>query len=341
MARPVRIEYPGAWYHVTCRGNEKKAIFGGDTDRITFLEILATSLDLFHAELHAYVLMDNHFHLVLTTHEANLNRLMQRFNTSYTVYYNRRHGRSGHLYQGRYKAILIDADSYLLELSRYVHLNPVRIKKYSRVSTEAKKKIMERYRWSSYGGYIHPRKRQPFVTYEEILSLFGDNDIHDASQYYEEFVLSGIADDMNITYWQNLKGQVVLGSETFVEKIIATIMSKRQGETKTLSEIKQWVRRPDSIEVISKAVSTVCHVPEEALYRKRGAYREARSIFMELSCLYLSRTMSLSELGQKLGGVSVAALSQNRRRLAERIVRNKILQSQFETIKEMVNKDTY
>lgn len=339
MARPVRIEYPGAWYHVTCRGNEKKAIFGDDTDRITFLDILATSLELFHAELHAYVLMDNHFHLVLTTHEANLNRLMHRFNTSYTVYYNHRHGRSGHLYQGRYKAILIDADSYLLELSRYVHLNTVRTKKYSRVTTEAKKKIMERYRWSSYGGYIHPKERQPFVTYGKILSLFGDNDIHDASQYYEGFVLSGIADDMNITYWQDLKGQAVLGSKTFVEKVLKTISSKRQGETKALSEIRRWITIPDSIEVISKAVSTVCHVPEEALYPKRSAYKEARSIFMELSCLYLSRKMPLSELGQKLGGVSVAALSQNRRRLAERMIRDKTLQRQFEAIKEMVNKD--
>ena len=339
MARPVCIEYPGAWYHVTCRGNEKTAIFGDDTDRITFLEILATSLELFHAELHAYVLMDNHFHIVLTTHEANLSKLMHRFNTSYTVYYNRCHGRSGHLYQGRYKSILIDSDSYLLELSRYVHLNPVRIKKYSKVSTEAKKKIMENYRWSSYGGYIHPKDRQPYVTYEEILSLFEGSDIHDVSQYYEEFVLSGIADDMNITYWQNLKGQAVLGSKTFVEKVLTTILSKQQGETKALSEIRKRITGPGSIEEIARVVSTVCHVPEKALYRKRSAYKEARSIFMDLSCLYLGRKMSLSELGQKLGGVSVAALSQNRRRLAERMIRDKTLQRQFETIKEMVKEN--
>ncbi|MBW2558366.1 MAG: transposase, partial [Deltaproteobacteria bacterium] len=96
--------------------------------------------------LHGYVLMGNHFHLIIETPEANLGKLMQRFNTVYTVYYNRRHNRNGHLYQGRYKAILIDADEYLLELSRYVHLNPVRIRKYSRAPIDEKKTILESYR---------------------------------------------------------------------------------------------------------------------------------------------------------------------------------------------------
>jgi len=138
MARPLRIEYPGAFYHVTCRGNERKQIFQDDADRHTFLDILDASLKTFKVSLHGYVLMDNHFHLIVETPEANLGKLMQRFNTAYTIYYNRRHNRNGHLYQGRYKAILIDADEYLLELSRYVHLNPVRIRKYSRSPNEKK-----------------------------------------------------------------------------------------------------------------------------------------------------------------------------------------------------------
>jgi len=106
MARPLRIEYPGAFYHVTCRGNERKTIFRDDSDRYTFLDMIAASLETFTVSLHGYVLMDNHFHLIIETHEANLGKLMQLFNTAYTVYYNRRHNRNGYLYQGRYKAIL-------------------------------------------------------------------------------------------------------------------------------------------------------------------------------------------------------------------------------------------
>jgi putative transposase len=142
MARPLRIEYPGAYYHVTSRSNERRAIFADDTDKRRFLEILETTSNLFGAEVHGYVLMRNHFHLILMTPTANLQKFMQRFNTSYTVYFNRRHHRTGHLFQGRYKALLIDRDTYLLELSRYLHLNPVRIKKYSHLEVEEKRRIL-------------------------------------------------------------------------------------------------------------------------------------------------------------------------------------------------------
>ena len=128
MARPLRILFPNAYYHVTCRGNERKAIFRDDTDRSVFLDKLKASLQIYRTELHAYVMMTNHFHLVIKTPTGNLSDFMRHFNISYTAAYNRRHKRVGHLYQGRYKAIVIDQDHYLLELSRYVHLNPVRIR---------------------------------------------------------------------------------------------------------------------------------------------------------------------------------------------------------------------
>jgi putative transposase len=128
MARPLRISHPNAFYHVSCRGNDRGAIFRDDHDRTRFLERLRSALEIFSVRGHAYVLMSNHFHLIVETPKANLSEFMRQFNISYTGYYNRRHRRIGHLYQGRFKAIVVDADSYLLELSRYVHLNPVRIK---------------------------------------------------------------------------------------------------------------------------------------------------------------------------------------------------------------------
>jgi len=141
MARPLRIEYPGAYYHVTARGNERKAIFRDVLDRKKFLVILSSSIEQFVVRLHAYVLMDNHYHLLVETPAGELSRAIRYLNGVYTQYINRRYRRVGHLFQGRYKAILIDKDSYLIELSRYIHLNPWRVRGGSRDPL--------RYRWSS------------------------------------------------------------------------------------------------------------------------------------------------------------------------------------------------
>lgn len=333
MARPIRIEYPGAWYHVTCRGNERKAIFRDDRDRYAFLSILATSLKTFKVSLHGYVLMDNHFHLIIETHEANLGKLMQRFNTAYTVYYNRRHSRDGHLYQGRYKAILIDADEYLMELSRYVHLNPVRVRKYSGVSIKEKEAMMEAYRWSSYRGYIRPRERQPFVVYDTILTMAGGHNPLKAPRYYKRFVLSGITDDMSETYWGDIKWQFLKGTEAFAEQIYGTFMN-RQGTTPSPSGTAYPPHRAITINEIAGHVATVCNVEKDELYRKRSSSAAARPLFMEFCCQYMNSQMSLTDIGRTLGNVSVAALSHNRRRLSDRKGENKAVQQLYEEIKK-------
>jgi REP element-mobilizing transposase RayT len=159
MARPLRISYPNAFYHVTCRGNDRRAIFRDDHDRTHFLAQLESALEIFSVRLHAYVLMSNHFHLIVETPKANLSEFMRQFNISYTGYYNRRHGRIGHLYQGRFKAIVVDKDSYLLELSRYVHLNPIRIKAKRQRSEAERIGEVSRYRWSSLSGYLDGKKK--------------------------------------------------------------------------------------------------------------------------------------------------------------------------------------
>ena len=129
MARPLRIEYEGAHYHVTTRGNERKAIFRDDLDRRKFIELIGGAVEQFDIRVHAYVLMDNHYHLLIETRRAALNRALRYLNGVYTQSFNRRHKRVGHLFQGRYKAILVEKESYLLELSRYIHLNPWRVKR--------------------------------------------------------------------------------------------------------------------------------------------------------------------------------------------------------------------
>jgi len=191
MARPLRIERPGGRYHVTARGNERKAIFRDDTDRFHFLELLSELGERFGAKVHAYVLMDNHFHLLLETPEANLSRTMQWLSVSYSVWFNRRHDRAGHLFQGRFKAVIVEDDAGWQELARYTHLNPVRVaamelgKKHmtaSRVGAVAPPKpqviadrlqLLREYRWSSYRGYAGYCAPLAWVCLEPVSRLCG------------------------------------------------------------------------------------------------------------------------------------------------------------------------
>src|SRR6266404_3452804 len=127
MARALRIERPGGRYHVTVRGNERKAVYRNDSDRAHFLELLCEATERFGVRIHAYVLMDNHLHLLVETPRANLSRTMQWLGVSYSIWFNRRHNRAGHLFQGRFKSVVVEDDAGWQEVARYIHLNPVRI----------------------------------------------------------------------------------------------------------------------------------------------------------------------------------------------------------------------
>jgi putative transposase len=333
MVRPLRIEYPGAWYHVTSRGNENKKIFSDDRDKKMFLEILSATRNLYGVEVHAYVLMENHFHLVLMTSEANLSSFMQRFNTTYTIYYNRRHKRSGHLYQGRYKAILIEEDSYLLELSRYVHLNPVRIKRFSCIDIKEKRKVIQRYRWSSYNGYVRLKNRGTLVNYSKILGMIGGKDDKERGRRYEKFVIGGIVKDMNATFWEDVKGQAVLGSKGFADWVYENFLLERNSCKRELSGIKDLITGPSTPEEIAKVVASEFGVMQAELYQRRAPCRDGRLIFLELCRIYLSRKMTLTKIGKELGDISASAFSRNKVRLAERIEKDPFLKQRFEMLK--------
>jgi len=173
MARSLRIQYEGAVYHVSSRGNGRKKIFKDEIDRKAFLDLLTDSLKTYSVILYCYVLMENHFHFLLETPLANLSEFMRRFNITYTSHYNRRHKRVGHLYQGRYKSILVDKESYLTVLSRYIHLNPVRTRRIGRASLAEKRRYLKSYKWSSLLGYINEAKRCSFIDYSMILEAYG------------------------------------------------------------------------------------------------------------------------------------------------------------------------
>jgi REP element-mobilizing transposase RayT len=194
MARPLRIEYEGAVYHVTSRGNGRQSIFLVDSDREAFLEVLSDAVRRFGWICHAYCLMTNHYHLLLETPEANLSRGMRHLNGVYTQAFNRRHARSGHVMQGRFKAILVEKESHLLELARYVVLNPVR----ARAARSARD-----WPWSSYRATAGIGEAPEFLTTDWILARFHRSRAR-ATNLYREFVKQG----RGVDAWAELRGGI-------------------------------------------------------------------------------------------------------------------------------------
>lgn len=313
MARALRILIPGGYYHVTCRGNERKAIFRDDSDRADFLEKLRGSLAIYQVELHAYVLMSNHFHLMVATPRGNLSEFMRHFNISYTVAYNRRHKRVGHLYQGRYKAILIDKDSYLLELSRYVHLNPVRIRSHQGKEIKEQIRELEKYRWSSLDGYLDLKKKQSWVSYDSVLGQIGES-----RKKYREFVVEGMRSGY-ATPWESVKGQVVLGEDDFVERVKGEI--DKRGSKREQPSIRQLEAKAPA-EVL-REVARHFGLDEERLSEKRTGWRDERAVAMEL--MYRYGGVGQAEIGKVLGGLDYTAVSRERKRLRQRIEKENAL----------------
>ncbi len=225
MARPLRIEYAGALYHVTSRGNAQEAIYREDKDRRDYYSVVFEVCERFNWVIHAYCLMDNHYHLLVETPEGNLSKGMRHLNGVYTQRFNQNHTRVGHVFQGRYKAILVQKESYLLELARYIVLNPVR----ARMVRSARD-----WPWSSYRATIGEIESPGWLHTNWILSTFAKRK-KTAIIRYKEFVSEG---KNQPTPWEYLKNQIFLGTEKFVEEMQLKISPEA-----TLSEIPASQKR--------------------------------------------------------------------------------------------------
>jgi REP element-mobilizing transposase RayT len=237
MARPLRIEYPDALYHLTSRGDGREDIFSDDTDRREFMRVLATVVDRFEWQLYAYCLMDNHYHLMVGTPKANLSRGMRQLNGVYTQRFNRRHGRVGHVFQGRFKAIVVDKDSYLLELSRYVVLNPVRGKML---------RDPARYRWSSYRATAGLEEIPTFLAAPTLLTHFAES-LPAARRRYIAFVEEGIR---AASPWEKLQGQVLLGEQAFMRKVAPKL--KSLALAKEIPKAQRHAGRPSLVQAFGR-----------------------------------------------------------------------------------------
>ncbi len=278
MARPLRIYYSNAVYHITARGNERKAIVQDDVDRERFVQILADMVAQYQVLCHAWVLMDNHYHLIIETPHANLSRAIRHLNGVYTQAFNRCHNRVGHLFQGRFTAILIEKEAYLLELSRYVVLNPVRAGMVRHPSAWV---------WSSYRATGGEEAVPDWLRVDGLLGQFGKQRGR-AQQAYREFVSNGIG--CKERPWSNLKGQIFLGSECFVKRLQDGLSEKEDVE---IPKIQRMPARPE-MEVILRQVAqgygesvdeVVCPTRRPSEARQVAVYAARRVAGLELKAI--------------------------------------------------------
>ena len=251
MARPLRLEFAGALYHVTARGDRREPIYEDDEDRGAFLETFGAVIEDFNWVAHAYCLMGNHYHLLVETPDGNLGKGMRQLNGTYTQWSNRRHRRVGHLFQGRYKAILVDKNSYLLELCRYVVLNPVRARMV---------KTAGQWAWSSYRAMLDAEQAPTWLSVDALLAQFARGRAA-ARTRYARFVAEGVKAQ---SPWDNLSGQIYLGDERFVERMqkkmdrqgddINIPLAQRRRPAPSLAHIEQSHKERD--EAILKAHDT-------------------------------------------------------------------------------------
>jgi len=321
MTRPLRVEYPGAFYHVISRGNAGSAVFVTGRDREKFLENLQKAHARFSLIIHSYCLMSNHYHLLIETPQANLSQAIQWLNVSHAGYFNKKHGRNGHLFQGRFKAILIDADGYLKQLSRYIHLNPVKAKLLSSPDMHA---------WSSYRAFVGRVVRPDFLTTERILSQFGNSEreaVKRYRKYVEDVDIKSLEDPL-----QRAIGSFILGDSYFVQWVKETFLSVRedQREIPQLKELKpRW-----TLEYIVKSIGREYNCSEESIRMRGRKNNSPREV-----AIYLAREMSgksCLELGQHFGGVTGALITMTVNRISRRMASEKEFAESVNEVKRRI-----
>ena len=326
---------------MTARGNERKPIYRNDRDRTHFLELLALWRERFRVRLHAYVLMENHYHLLMETTEANLSQAMQWLNVSYTVWFNRRHRRVGHLLQGRFKAVVVEPQSWGLSLSRYIHLNPVRVQRLglakaaqqsrrqgagvraSAQMQQARLELLRDHRWSSYRAFAGYEKPPSWLEIDSVLELGGGR-AKDRQRQYRQDCERAVKDQNQERPWGSLVGGLALGSREFLEELIA-----KSGPSTCGQEVEAVLgARPSFAQV----VRTV----EKLKGAAWAAFREQRGDWGRDLALHLGRElggMSLAELGREVDAGSRMTVSVALRRFRQRL-------SQDEGLKKQVGKAT-
>src|SRR3989338_6411556 len=321
MTRPLRIEYEGAWYHVMNRGTARCNIFHEDSDRECFLNLLHAIHNRYRVEIHAYCLMGNHYHILIRTQIANLSRAIHYLNGVYSHQFNIAKRRDGPLFRGRFKSIIVDAEDYLLRLSRYIHLNPVAAGLINKP---------EEYRWSSYRAYLNPRSAPSWLITKEVLSRFG---AQLRTQKYREFVHE-VVDRETTNFFQRIKLLPILGTDAFIKS-----MSEKYLEDKKISpEISEQklIHSLPSLERITDAVAKYYQVNPKCL---KEANRQTGNLPRTVA-IYLAAEITgakLLSIAEHYENISYSGVSQAVRRFKSRLSSDNRLRKNIQDLIHLIN----
>ena len=328
MARPLRIQRLNGRYHVTARGNERKVIYRDDRDRFHFLDLLGEMVEGYGVQVHAYVLMDNHFHLLLQTPEANLSRAVHWLNVSYGVWFNRRHNRVGHLFQGRFKALVVEDDAGWQEVARYLHLNPVRVAalqldKRQRAAARMglpsapapqliaqRLNVLREYRWSSYRAYAGYGGAPPWLHLEPVCRLSGGRTRQEQQRALREYTEQALTQGGIEPPWSRLIGGLVMGTEAFAQALRRGAGGDRHEQT----ELRRLAPRASWEQIVAAVELARGQSWKDFSVRYGDWGRDA--------ALWLTRKhgrLTLRELGQLAGGINYAAAAQAISRFSKRL----------------------
>ena len=349
MARHLRVEFSGAIYHVNCRmigegvqsgltdgaaWPTERRLFRDDRDRNRFLDQLAERVEQYGIRLYLYVLMLNHFHLVFETPRGNCSAFMQALNTAYPVYYNLRHHRHGPLWDGRFKGKLVEGDRYLLALTRYVHLNPVRVGSIKQRPIEDRIEFLRDYPWSSYPGYIRKKRSVPFVEYAPMLSEMGGGAARGQRSRYRRFVESGLAAN-DEEFEQALKASPrSIGSDEFRERIDTLyeklVGSYRRAEDASFRRTVEPVAAESVLSVVAEALGVE---PDEFRCRRRNSM--LRAVAARCLCRYSGLTQRDAAAALAIG--SGAAVGYQLHKLAAQLPQDRALRRRLNQIEERLD----
>ena len=321
MSRPLRIKYPDAWYHVMNRGRRGENVFEGKKDYNAFIDLLKDLMEEYNVNIAAYCLMSNHYHLLIQTPEANISRSMRHLNGVYTQRYNRFHHCDGQLFRGRFKCILVDADSYLLELVRYIHRNPLEAGMVENLN---------KYTWSSHKGYLSSAKKWDWLHKNYILSLFSKNKA-ESIRRYKPFVSKETPKEVNQIFGKRHL-PTVIGKKSFVDKI-----KEKFFVNKTHEEIPSSKSLAPDVDRIVDEVCKFYNVnTNDLLLSRRGYFNEPRNV-----AIYLMRHLrcdTLKDVGKFFGINKNSTISSVDRRLKREMIKDKQIKKNVEALKFELSK---
>jgi len=319
MARPLRIEFKGALYHILSRGNERRNIFFGDADYKVFLGVLEEMSERFEVDIFAYVLMSNHYHLLIRTNQGNLSKSMQWVGTTYTRRFNLQHFRSGHLFQGRFKSILVQNDAYLMQLSCYIHRNPLRAGLVNRLAD---------YRWSSYRTYAYKASHTKWLNKDLILSQCHGEDSYKA---YREKVQKYSEEESKV--FENLRHGIIFGTKRYLNKITAKHLKKESDAE--LPQLNRIIKDKDPAKLLKSAAKVINFnltklSQSDRILKKDIQDRDVLLYFLRGTGLYTNK-----QIGE-LFGLTYSAVSRRANIVKSEIFKQSEMRQKYSLIKSMI-----